>query len=520
MCSRANIVSIALLMAIALAVASLIVRYPDLHHGDDFQDADALNAGDNFLRFGFVACRFLPMLERQGDVHQRPYTHYPPLPHIINGILRMAHVDSLRAMRAVALLGSLAGVLCWYVFMRIVTGSCAWAFLAALFYLFNPMFIYGADSLGQFSYSEALRAAILMLTACWGAGKSSAHRKAWAWGAWILCAVQTLVTFEYAVFILLWLVCAHFFLRALLPRISWKYILFLATAPLAGFLLHLLQNIWYFGGVGLACADLFGKAVERISSSQDAAAQSLNFTSWWSEVILRYSAQVSAVPLFLAAVAVVFVYALRAQQGGVFRENTRYLARTTLITYACGLSWYVMFPSHSLAHAYVPFLARHLVPAASCAACLVLFCIWHGAKTSAGRTVARAFALVTAGALLAANILAGELPVSRTQRARIAEFTSFAQCLQRLAAGAGAGDTIGLNYHRFPVISYYTGMRCMKIGDADELARMGSLPRWFLLVPYQQQSAVALAQALTVRYDTRWQCASPRLPFILLERKP
>ena len=74
------------LPVLALLLAGSRLSVPELDHGDEYSDANVLNAGENFVRFGFIACRFLPMFEPQAAAPSDLYTHYPPLPDIVNGL--------------------------------------------------------------------------------------------------------------------------------------------------------------------------------------------------------------------------------------------------------------------------------------------------------------------------------------------------------------------------------------------------------------------------------------------------
>lgn len=42
-----------------LVLAYFRLSFPDLNHGDEYSDANILNAGENFVRFDFLKCRFL-----------------------------------------------------------------------------------------------------------------------------------------------------------------------------------------------------------------------------------------------------------------------------------------------------------------------------------------------------------------------------------------------------------------------------------------------------------------------------
>ena len=106
------------LVLLFILLAFFRIAFPDLSHGDEFSDANVLNAGENFARFGFVKCRFLPMFEPQLKEPAELYTHYPPLPDIINGALRKVFkTDSLYFFRGIALLFAFLNLLFWFLFI-------------------------------------------------------------------------------------------------------------------------------------------------------------------------------------------------------------------------------------------------------------------------------------------------------------------------------------------------------------------------------------------------------------------
>jgi len=93
------------------------LSFPDLNHGDEYSDASTLVSGKNFIKFGFMRCRFLPIFEPHLEKPSDAYTHAPPLSDIMNGLLRLIfRTDSLRFFRGVSLLFSLFNLLVWYTY--------------------------------------------------------------------------------------------------------------------------------------------------------------------------------------------------------------------------------------------------------------------------------------------------------------------------------------------------------------------------------------------------------------------
>ena len=115
--SRKNTVIALSILFLFIAIPRII--FPDLDHGDEYSDADALSSGENFVKFGFIKTRFLQMREPHLDKPENLYTHYPGLPDIINGFLRKVFkTDSLYFFRGISLLFAYLGVLLWYFFIK------------------------------------------------------------------------------------------------------------------------------------------------------------------------------------------------------------------------------------------------------------------------------------------------------------------------------------------------------------------------------------------------------------------
>ena len=77
-----------------------VIQYCYLDHGDAFEDSNILTFSNNFIKFGFIRCRFLPVSDIQVDGPQNFYTHSPPLQGISIALIRQILVnDSLERLR-------------------------------------------------------------------------------------------------------------------------------------------------------------------------------------------------------------------------------------------------------------------------------------------------------------------------------------------------------------------------------------------------------------------------------------
>ncbi|MCM8819908.1 MAG: hypothetical protein NC925_03835, partial [Candidatus Omnitrophica bacterium] len=282
-----NIIILIFLSLAFISIAVIRLQFVELDHGDEFADSNVLTAGKNFAKFGFIRCKFLPHFTQQLDTPKDPYLHYPPLPEIINGFLqKIFKIQSLFIFRTISIFFSFLNFIFFYLFIKILTASTFFATLAGIFFLVNPYFIFGMDSLHQMAFADFFRTLILFCFVNLEKISESKKNK-FLFFLWCLFFIESLLTFEYIIYLGLFFVLYKYFLQPK-QNISWRKILFLFSAPVCAFLLHFLQNVWYFGDFDLALADFSKIAKERILQSKDMPLPNFNFFTWWNYVIVKY----------------------------------------------------------------------------------------------------------------------------------------------------------------------------------------------------------------------------------------
>jgi hypothetical protein len=176
------------------------------------------------------------------------------------------------------------------------------------------------------------------------------------------------------------------------------------------------------------------------------------------------------------------------------------------------------FPAHSFAHAFVPFLFRHLVPAASLGFALFFYLLYLYAytKKSVGGKIVISFFLIF---VIFTGIERSELPVLPEKIKAAKDFLIFKNCLLKLRALSYEKDLASTNYYRFPFMRHYTDRNCRYIFDKATLEKTLPLPRYFIFIPYQHQSALELLNVLRERYEAVKECKSQRFPSIIFKLK-
>ena len=516
---RGNKLILIILSLLFLIVAIPRVLFPGLDHGDEWADADILIAANNFAKFGFIKTRFLPFFEAEIETPKGPYLHYPPLGTIINGLLRIVlHSDSIYIFRISALFFSLLNVLFWYLFIKKFSGSPFLGFLSGIFYLFNPLFIYGADSLGQISYADFFRSLILFVFIVLVDAKQR-RKPLILLVLWLLFFIESLISYEYILFLSLFFILFKIVFRIKKDLLSWKSIVILLSAPVCGFFLHFLQNVWYFGNISSVWQDLKKIAIERVGASKDSAF-ALTLPSWWQQVLVRNFSLVLVFNYFLVFLGIFALYLFYQRLPARYKQEINPNFRLLFILCVCGISWYAAFPSHSLAHTYVLFLARHLVPAGALLFALFFSVLFFSVNQMARyKFAARIIWLALVLLVLFNAVTRGDLPLTSTNIQRAKDFLVFKKSLLKLGEESRAKDPIAVNYYRRPFISYYTRRNTFSVFDKEDLEHLGFLPRYFILIPYNNPGTAQLAQHLKEKYDLLFKCESSRFPSSFWELK-
>lgn len=515
---RGNLLVLTIVTLFFLPLALARLRFPDLDHGDEFADASVLIAAENFAQRGFWALRFLPF-ERFDSPHQKypPYTHYPPLTQIFFGWLRIIFKQqSLYFYRVIAVLISYLIVVFWYLLIKNFSDSKGLGFLVALFYLSNPFFIFGMDSFTQMNMADFFKAAILCLFIQMAKEQRVTQPKKWL--TWFLIFLVSFASFEYYFYFPLFLILFRTFFSQTRKVFTWKPILVWSMAIFFAFGLHFLQNAWYFKSFTLAFKDLLDISKQRILASSDSPLP-LNFSNWWNHVLVKNFSLVFMFRFWIVSIvfAVGLLFYFNLSQD--YRKKINPLFGLLVIFTLLGIGWYVFFPSHSLAHAYVFFLVHHLVPSAALTFAVFVYLVFLFIKQHSGNFFKQSLTVLLVTIIVLTGILRSDLPIKPETINQAKDFFNFKDCLLRLKDKLKNDDVVACNYYRHVFIGYYLKKSCVSVFDVDTLWGYNPLPRYFLFMPIMHSSSVELFRILTQRYKPLFQCPSMRFPFIFLELK-
>jgi len=505
------LVGIIVLYAIFAFVRALS---PDLDHGDEYTDANVLNAGMNFIKYGFFKTCFLPSFEVQQNAPTNVYLTCPPGPEIFNGLLRKCfNINSLLGFRIISMLISFLGLTFWYLFVKKVTDSYGIAILASFFYICHPFFLYGFDSLHECSLSEVFKFGILYLAAVFMKTENRKHKNLTLLLMCIFFFLESFMTYEYIVYLALFLIL---FWRWHEKKVFCKEIYLLLAIPVASFLLHLAQDVCYLGGVMRALDFMKATLVRRVFNSPDASGK-LNFFAWFW-MLSDYFSQALIFPLLVNIVLIFSSIIFYYNSGDEAKDKARKALKLLFMLLICGITWYALFPAHSYAHMYVGYLVRLIIPSAIMGMAIFAYLGWKAAIKSGVRLCLLLWCFVIF--LLGwESVQNSSLPINSRKVYQSASFLKFKRCLTTLKNESRESDTVGVNYYRFPFIRYYTDRNVVRIFSDAELTGRERLPECFIFVPYSSQEATRLRETLQNRYDVFLRCDSEIFPVLIFKLK-
>jgi hypothetical protein len=324
--------------------------------GDAYSDGDVVVAGRNFHELGFARLHFLPVLvpepTRPAPARDEYYTHYPPVPYLLNGLFRHRGLADLRGWRLISAAVSLAGLLFWFLALRALFDESV-AAIGVAAYALNFSFIWLGDSIHDYGYADFLRLVAFYL------GVQVArpvHRRVETAALATVLFIQSLVGFDYIPFSHAALIGlgATGFRGERLRRLA-----LFALMPALGVGLHLLQNAWTLG-LSASVADLAGAAAERSLARHFTVAALARHVIWDAGHFMGIG---------LGTIAGFGAFGATAW-AQLAPPSARGLGARVLITVAVASSlWYVLMSQHATEH---PYENRQLLPLASLALSLGL----------------------------------------------------------------------------------------------------------------------------------------------------
>jgi Dolichyl-phosphate-mannose-protein mannosyltransferase len=340
------------LLAVAVFMAFQFSRIgePPRFEGDFPSDTAALSAGRHFAEQGFTKTHFLPITQA-GPMTEPPeiYTHFPPGPDILTGILIKMVGPNLPSLRPFPILATALAMLFWFGFFRRLGGDWV-GVIAVLLLICSRHVLEFADSFHMHAFGELFRAstAYLLLRAWYDDGP----RMNWRFFAAallsfeLLCWISPPATF--------WIVGLAIVLylpwRKALPRTT--MILFFAMPALMA-ALHVFQIILSYGEVQALIDEAARTAAYRTGA--DNALGPLDTFIKAFQGFNNVAPKYLFFPFWLLAVLAVtaFVAGFRLKQTDPHQtQKTINPVHAFFALLAASLTWTIVFSQHATGHSY------------------------------------------------------------------------------------------------------------------------------------------------------------------------
>lgn len=215
-------------------------------YSDTYSDANVLMAGNHFRDYGFKHLYFLPT---KGPISiEQPYefyTHYPPLPDIINGFFKSIGIDQIWFYKCFSYLISITGLYFLFLILEKLFNRII-SLTSVLLILISPSFIFYSVSLHQHPYNWFFRFGSILLFI--NHIDKEKFKKIRLFILWILLFFSSLNSFEFIIYLQTFFIL-YSLLIAKMPTIRMvKLNLLTISAPFFGFLVHIYQNALAIGG--------------------------------------------------------------------------------------------------------------------------------------------------------------------------------------------------------------------------------------------------------------------------------
>ena len=494
-----------------------VIKYDYLDHGDAFEDAATLIASHNFVKFGFIRCRFLRITTPQIDRPMNFYTHMPNLHEIAYGLLsKILRTDSLKLFRLFAIIVSCFILFLWFYLMRKLFDD-TFAILCLFFFATNPLFINFADSVSRYLSMELCR--ILAIICFVKLFENNNKQKILLILMWLMVFVISLLDYAYVVVVWVFMFGYSLLFKKHLRK---RYWLLLMSASILAFLLHFLQNAWALGGIENAYNDLFGAFLRRtVGKGKSEIPQAMfTFKNWLklSFLVKLKIADMFNKRLLVLPVLVFSVIFFRFSRFKISKD--KYIALVTMLKllilfFISGISWWVLFVQQSWVHGYQN--ALHILPASVFLTTSTFYLLYLlASKLKMPKSLKVLACIIIAFLVLKigySNILKSDIPFTPYKRQLKLINFSYKYNLEKIGASMSPKEEIWTNYWNYFTMGYYSDRNCRQVGTFEQFDSIAVKPRYFFFYPYKNKSSNELYTYLRKNYKFIGKSLSQNVPY-------
>jgi hypothetical protein len=347
---------------------------------DPYDEADGIRAAEYYARYGFLKDAGLPHIGYGdrfpsagwvGDANRTPlpsgvYTHWPPLPHLICGVLeKVIGFRYLWAWRLLPVSLGVGSVIYSFFTFKGVLGPTLSALMTAFLFAVPAATVYmdGLDSPG-FATSLFLVQLCLLVRIIFAGGSRSFGNYA---AIFVLAFLQGSLCLERVFVVTGAAIPIALVAQSDRHELDRRTMLFLVIASGAGFfiahVLHFLQVAGFYGSIGIAWRDLSGRAAYRMIGNGQESYPKLVF-----KVLHRYSAELWFSPRgffgfllpFLSATLLFDRISALSSRGWRRSRGRNYIDLAwdlkvifpVVLSYSLAAVWLLVMPSMSIYHTH------------------------------------------------------------------------------------------------------------------------------------------------------------------------
>ena len=380
------------IIATVFTILTLIFLVGDNIYNDYWSESNVYLAGINYKKNGFLKYYFLPDFSLPHENTHRVYTHYPPLPDIMFGILYKIlpepkgeikdnwywtngidfdNLDNwiknvspmLWKYRMFPMLWHIIGSFFLWAFFTKISKDKFMPMIAVLLTVSQPALLYCKFNLHYISYASA----VLMATPYIIYQFLNTKKKIYGFILLLFGFLQGGLSFDFIIpgtgIALLFL----FFPEN--NKINFnKYALYsfmiLVLGSLIAFIAHFIQNSLYFGSVKLAFEDLFGALLHRSVENihfYNLLIDYLNHT-YTSDGTKNLSFNLAFIPILFSYICAIFGYLKAKLYCNKIEIKSDYFKRALFFllgALAVSSTWVLFMKNHSAIHTF--HISRHFI---------------------------------------------------------------------------------------------------------------------------------------------------------------
>ncbi|MCK5534282.1 glycosyltransferase family 39 protein [bacterium] len=316
--------------------------------GNTWTEKKVLYGGECFDKYGFIKCRFL-RVSRWGE---KPYfyTHYPPLPSIINGLLRKVGFNNLFCFRLFSVFLSFLMLTMLYFLIKFLFNDASLALIGTIYAGLTPYFLFFADNVGKHLYNEFFMIGTILFFILF----DKKSEKKYLILTWVFAFLLSLTSYGYIPFILVFFWGYYFILRKDWPI---KYLLIFSSSIFCGLFLHFAQNVWALGSIKEAFLDHKIAFCYRTTGKLIATP----YTDTFPDLCLDKKIIKVIIPTIIKRIEWFFSISPIVAVGSLSllpvlcvnnKEKLKFYYKILGLLFFCGILWWGIFIQHTAVHGF------------------------------------------------------------------------------------------------------------------------------------------------------------------------